>query len=1126
MATVHEKPRPAPRPSRYDAVVERNIERARARIRTLDLTVGLLGFLAGTLGFAVVMAILDRWLDLPSLVRQLAFGGYLVAALGYLVWAVVLPLTRRLNPYYAARQVEQSIPEAKNSVINWLDLHDDNLPAAIHGALGARAARDIAQVDLEQAISSRRATWLGGTVGVLFLTLIVLVLVWGAKPFISLLGRTFAPFVETTIATRTRLTVLRPEGGDALVPVDQSVYVAVQVEGRVPETGRPDSLRLLLRYQQSDPYEEQPLERETGREWVTIVPAFRVQNGFFYKVKGGDTETPEYRVRVRATPMITGFDVAYHYRPYLGFQDDTSRDPNLKAHRGTQVVLTARTNRTVRATDSVLEINMSGVKKSVPAEAVEDDAQALRFTFVIEQDGAYRVRFTTVEGEKNTDPMPYTIQAMTDQAPQVVVRKPGQDVTLPVNGLLKLEGAASDDIGVAAIALRMRVEGGPVLKVKPYRNGKDFRLADNTHPRVLEYRDFVELAKLVDVNDRPVALAPKMVIEYWLEAKDGCDYPPGPNTGESKKYKVMIAESPPLNKQQQDRQRQQAEQEQKQHEAQQDQQIARENEARKEGGANKPNPEPGEKPNPEEEQRKEEMKRQEEQIRDALKKLQEEKAGAKGDPEPDNKGNTKPDGQNDPKEQQQPDAGEGKKPEKPEENKGAGGAKGGGEQQGAGEAKGGGAPPMAGPDDRGGNKGAGEMQPGAGEGQAKPGIPDKWDQGKPGRGKDNGLPPEERLGRENDGAAPNKGENRPQAKDGAGAGEGDDAPAGSKDDPMRLTRSGNKDGGPKGEQRGGAKGNPDGGRPNEQARAKPEGEKNGDVAQAEKKTDGDGDGEKKPEEAKKEDVDRLAKKSRSGKGKEKEAKKQLEEVRDKARDLTAREAAKRELEKQRREEEPGLARENDKPKEGECAQCKGGGQGGNGPTKPGECAQCKGGGAGGGANPGEGKPGGGNEGGGVARGTGKGGNDQTTARKPGDGPGAEDEPNVVAPPDPLPKGQIDPEHARKVAELQLEEFRKKVNKKVLDDAKISRDDFERFLRGWVEMKRKQGLLPQDDEKLPGPQRGGALPSVGASKVTAGNDRGADIKAGGRGKAPPGFQDIVNKFTRDLSSGQDTKPEKK
>ena len=48
---------------------------------------------------------------------------YVLAAAAYLVLLVVRPLRWSVNPYYAARQLEQTLPGSRNHVINWIDLH-------------------------------------------------------------------------------------------------------------------------------------------------------------------------------------------------------------------------------------------------------------------------------------------------------------------------------------------------------------------------------------------------------------------------------------------------------------------------------------------------------------------------------------------------------------------------------------------------------------------------------------------------------------------------------------------------------------------------------------------------------------------------------------------------------------------------------------------------------------------------------------------------------------------------------------------------------------------------------------------------------------------------------------------
>src|SRR5437763_13259270 len=102
MATVTGPVKQSPS-AKYDAIVEGQLERARKRIRTLDLMTALLGLVAGTLAYGAVMALLDNALTLPPAALYAGFFVYLFAALAYPGLVVVRPLTQRINPYFAAR---------------------------------------------------------------------------------------------------------------------------------------------------------------------------------------------------------------------------------------------------------------------------------------------------------------------------------------------------------------------------------------------------------------------------------------------------------------------------------------------------------------------------------------------------------------------------------------------------------------------------------------------------------------------------------------------------------------------------------------------------------------------------------------------------------------------------------------------------------------------------------------------------------------------------------------------------------------------------------------------------------------------------------------------------------------
>src|SRR5262249_52203166 len=141
-----------------------------------------------------------------------------------------------------------------------------------------------------------------------------------------------------------------PAGGDVTVPIHSAIEFRVAVAGRVPDTGAADAVRLRVRYNPADPVAEEmrlaPTARDP-REFNLRLSANQVQSGFVYQVVGGDAPPPESQVRLRSSPLIEGFDVLHHYRPYLRYSDQTTTQPNLEAIRGTEVTLTARTNRTL-----------------------------------------------------------------------------------------------------------------------------------------------------------------------------------------------------------------------------------------------------------------------------------------------------------------------------------------------------------------------------------------------------------------------------------------------------------------------------------------------------------------------------------------------------------------------------------------------------------------------------------------------------------------------------------------------------------------------------------------------------------------------------------------------------------
>jgi hypothetical protein len=583
MATAAE-----PRPVKDDAVVERSIASAAGRVRANDLLTGAAALAVIALAYVALMVILDKWLTLPGWVRQLGFAGFLAAAAAVAYLTVVVPLRRRVNPRYIARRVERTIPDAKNVLINWVDLQDRELPGSVRTAVAARAADGLADADVDTATQSRRLLWLGTAAGVLVATLAVLFLLFKWTQFSSLVSRAVNPFAGTAIASRTQIDLLDPAGGDATVTDGEQLNVAIRIGGRVPDVNGPERPRLLVRHHpDAAGYDELPLTRgESAREFAYMVPRSVIQNGFWYKVAAGDAETPEYRVTVRTRPMLTGFQAEYEYPAYLKWPNDYGTDARLRAYRGTVVTLTVTTNREVQS--GTLRVTAGGQVESIRGQVTGERTGSLRFPLTLTATGTYQVHFVPAGGEPAFFSPEYPIEVQEDEKPRVTITRPKEEITLPPNGLLAVDAEITDDFGVRSAGLSVQFRGDPV--VVPGRDDRKpfVRAKDGTfETAVRDFKTSVKLDALVGANGKPLGLKEGDTLEYSVWATDNCE--PVSNAGRSKAQRVRIGPTPTPEQQKQQQQREE-QRKGEERQAQQQQEERQKNDTRPPDQARNPDP--------------------------------------------------------------------------------------------------------------------------------------------------------------------------------------------------------------------------------------------------------------------------------------------------------------------------------------------------------------------------------------------------------------------------------------------------------------------------------------------------------------------------------------------------------
>ena len=494
MATLNRMP--TSQLPKYEARVQQSLKQAAGRLRWNDLATGLFMLLGLGFAFLATMILLDRALELSSGVRQLAWIGFVGLALFIGYRQMVRPFRRTINPRYAARQIESTSKTNRNELINFVDLQGQELPTGVRSAVSSRAAESIAGLNVSQAMESRRVLWLGGVVGLLFASLALMFVLFRPTPFMSLLNRAINPFESTAIATRTEIDIVEPAEPDITLTNGQSTLIAVHVSGSVPDADSPERVRLQIRTNPEANYDDLPMQQgSSNREWSVTLPPSIIQNGLWYRVVAGDAQTPEHRITVRTRPLILGFGTEYEYPAYTRLNAERSTGPDIEAYRGTQVVHTITTNRDVKTG----RLRLSEEAQPIEGTVSKDDPTRLEFRFKLTQTQTYRVDFVTAQGERAEASPEYRITVLADMAPSVEIIEPNEvDSTLPLNGLLEVDGFASDDFGLTAARLVVRVrDAAEPLLSKPYLDGKTLqRESDQSYPTRLETKDSVSIAEL------------------------------------------------------------------------------------------------------------------------------------------------------------------------------------------------------------------------------------------------------------------------------------------------------------------------------------------------------------------------------------------------------------------------------------------------------------------------------------------------------------------------------------------------------------------------------------------------------------------------------------------------------
>ncbi len=432
-------------------------------------------------GFAIVLtgiiaifageAIVDWLMPLPSSVRiaLLTIGAGVTVYLLYKY--LIRPLRASLTLRDVALNVERNHPNLEDRLVSAIEFGNRESTDPIEAHMLQRLLDDTTQrtegINFKATIDHSRTRKHVGIAALVIVGCCVLTLLFPREIHTGLL-RVLTPWEKTDPILTTKLAI---EPGNARILRGKSLPIHVTVTGKSAD-------KVVLTYGNLGQRDVSTSEVETIQQQINMLPnpndkrsfayeIFNIDADMEYSVVANEVTSERYTVEVFDMPRVTEISVAYTYPDYTQLKPVVQTGTgDVQALIGTQAELKIITNKAIQTATFFLRDNegrLSFTEKSTEAQEpgatsmTISDGNTLTTTIDVVEDGRYTVELLCIDGFNNEIPIEYTIKAIPDAVPEVVIKEPGRDIKTTKLGEVEIIAEATDDYGVAELKLVYRV---------------------------------------------------------------------------------------------------------------------------------------------------------------------------------------------------------------------------------------------------------------------------------------------------------------------------------------------------------------------------------------------------------------------------------------------------------------------------------------------------------------------------------------------------------------------------------------------------------------------------------------------------------------------------------------------
>ena len=452
----------------FDDFIDARIDESCRALWRAELIRRLLALLLGFNALALCWLVLDQWIYSPGpIFRSIAFLATTALAATY-VWQRLLPVLRSsVDPAYAAKALEQDLPNSRQSILSYLTLREqstnDHLQSNVLRSLGAESGKQLRQHDSLPSEALGTVNW--WIAAIASLAILVTYVLASPKSSVQAMLRLGAPLADIAAPQRVQIEQILP--GNAEVTAGQEVDISAHILGAYADE--------LITCQWNSAEGQQTLnlsyDSAVDRYVGTLRIPYTAIGSIDYQITAGDAKAGPFKLSVRDIPVVAIDRVEYETPAYTKLGSFSNSVGVIRAIEGTNVVVHAKVNRSIQRAKIEFNPDLVGdrIQATAGVQEMEIDSSGTQLVTKfklrsfsegtgLQTKSAYRILVWDDINQQNIDPIVYPIEIINDLPPEINITIPSQSPKdLPINAQQLVELHASDpDFGLSKIELEIR----------------------------------------------------------------------------------------------------------------------------------------------------------------------------------------------------------------------------------------------------------------------------------------------------------------------------------------------------------------------------------------------------------------------------------------------------------------------------------------------------------------------------------------------------------------------------------------------------------------------------------------------------------------------------------------------